>query len=122
METFHTQDAWNAASDNARGFRDLTVQQVKSLRGITLVDVREPHEFSAELGHIADARLVPLATVAAAASGWDRHQEVVMVCRSGGRSGNAAGMLCSMGFTRVMNMVGGMLAWNAAGFPVVKQV
>jgi rhodanese-related sulfurtransferase len=40
------------------------------------------------------------------------------VCRSGGRSGRVAAYLASEGFTRVMNMVGGMLSWNAARLPV----
>jgi rhodanese-related sulfurtransferase len=43
-----------------------------------------------------------------------------MVCRSGARSGRAAAALLGMGFTDVTNLTGGMLAWNAAGLPVVQ--
>jgi hypothetical protein len=44
----------------------------------------------------------------------------LLVCRSGVRSEKAAGQLVAMGFTRVMNLRGGMLAWNTAGLPVVR--
>ena len=49
---------------------------------------------------------------------WDADAEIVLICRSGARSGRAAGSLARAGFTRVMNMTGGMLAWNAAQLPV----
>jgi rhodanese-related sulfurtransferase len=45
---------------------------------------------------------------------------MVMICRSGNRSGRAAQALASIGFSRVMNLTGGMLAWNAAGLPIEK--
>jgi rhodanese-related sulfurtransferase len=80
--------------------------------------VREPNEFHDELAHIEGAELVPLATVAAAARRWRTDETIVVVCRSGRRSEQAARMLVLAGFDRVMNMVGGMLAWNAAGLPV----
>jgi rhodanese-related sulfurtransferase len=57
-------------------------------------------------------------TVEHVAKAWDRNQEIVVVCRSGGRSGRAAAALAAMGFKHIINMSGGMLAWNAAGLPV----
>ncbi|MEW5852590.1 MAG: rhodanese-like domain-containing protein [Myxococcota bacterium] len=112
---------YGSAAPNARGFRDVTVQQVHDMKGrVRVVDVRETAELHGELGHIEGVEHVPLSTVVAAAAPWPRHEEVVVVCRSGGRSGNAAAALVAMGFTRVMNMVGGMLAWNAAGLPVAR--
>ncbi len=50
--------------------------------------------------------------------GWDPNQELVVVCRSGGRSGAAARQLVQMGFTHVMNLRGGMLGYAAAKLPV----
>jgi rhodanese-related sulfurtransferase len=88
---------------------------------LRLVDVREPDEFVGELGHVDGAELVPLATVGAVAQGWPRDQTLVMICRSGGRSGRAARELVGLGFTTVMNLKGGMLAWNAASLPVVRR-
>ena len=85
-----------------------------------LVDVREPDEFTGELGHVAGAELVPLGDVAAAAAGWDREAPLVVLCRSGGRSGRAATALEQLGFKRVASMAGGMLRWNALGQPVAR--
>lgn len=110
---------YESARDNPSGYRDVVPAQVASPdHRVRVVDVREPHEFGGELGHIHGAELVPLATVDAAAKSWRQDDEVVLVCRSGARSGRAAAALTTMGFRRVMNMVGGMLAWNEARLPV----
>ena len=45
---------------------------------------------------------------------------MVLVCKAGGRSAQAADFLVRQGFTRVMNLTGGMLAVNAQGLPVVR--
>lgn len=96
-----------------------TTHDVNKLRGkVRIIDVREPSEWTGELGHVAEAELVPLATVGTAANGWDRNAPIVCICRSGGRSGRAAEQLVGMGFKDVTNMTGGMLAWKDAGLPV----
>ena len=64
------------------------------------------------LGHIPDAELVPLGTLATKCKQWDRDQPLVIVCRSSGRSDAAARGLERSGFKRVASMVGGMLAWR----------
>ena len=85
-----------------------------------LIDVREPHEYGDALGHVENTELVPLASVTAAATLWNREQPIVLICRSGGRSGRAALDLERMGFKRIASMAGGMQAWNTQGFPVVR--
>jgi glyoxylase-like metal-dependent hydrolase (beta-lactamase superfamily II)/rhodanese-related sulfurtransferase len=85
---------------------------------VTLVDVREPQEFTGELGHVPGATLVPLATLTEAAASWDPLRDIVLVCRSGGRSARAATELLERGFQHVYNLRGGMLAWNEAHLPV----
>jgi len=85
---------------------------------VRIVDVREPVEFTGELGHIEEAELVPLATVLEAAQAWDKSAPVVLVCRSGARSARAGEALVAMGFEDVTNMVGGMIAWNQEGLPI----
>lgn len=85
---------------------------------VALVDVREPQEFTGELGHVPGATLVPLATLTDAAAAWDPRRDIVVVCRSGGRSTRAAMELVKRGFRRVYNLRGGMLAWNEARLPV----
>jgi rhodanese-related sulfurtransferase len=100
-------------------YAEWTVEEVhRRLGGVRLVDVREPHEYAGKLGHISGAELVPLATVGVAADAWDRTQPLVLICRSGARSGRAAAELVAKGFTQPINMVGGMMAWNANSLPV----
>ena len=85
---------------------------------IALIDVREPAEFTGELGHVPGATLVPLATLSGAAAAWDPRRDIVLVCRSGGRSARAAMELARRGFRHLYNLRGGMLAWNEAHLPV----
>lgn len=103
------------------GFREVLPQVLRShLGNVTLIDVREPDEYTGPLGHIDGAALVPLGTVPAAAGAWERDRTYVLVCRSGARSGRAAAALAAGGFTDVYNLTGGMIAWNDAGLPVVR--
>ncbi len=113
---------FDASPVNPAGrFRDVEPQALAPhLGGAHVVDVREPDEFVGELGHILGADLVPLATVEGATKGWDREAAVVVVCRSGKRSTEAARKLAALGFERVLNLRGGMMAWNAAALPVVR--
>jgi rhodanese-related sulfurtransferase len=112
---------YEKGTPRAEGYRDVEVTALAAaLDSAWRVDVREPSEFDGILGHITGTELVPLRTVEAAATRWSRDEEVVLVCRSGGRSAKAAAQLARMGFTRVMNLSGGMLAWNEAGLPVVR--
>jgi rhodanese-related sulfurtransferase len=112
---------FDLATPMPAGFREvLPAQWAASHQGVRTIDVREPAEWSGELGHLADAELVPLATVSEASRGWDKDAPVVLVCKAGGRSAQAADLLVRQGFTRVMNLTGGMLAVNAQGLPVVR--
>ncbi|MBZ0234965.1 MAG: rhodanese-like domain-containing protein [Deltaproteobacteria bacterium] len=100
-------------------YKDVTPSAAFAARSdARVVDVREPDEFVGELGHIPGSELVPLATIGSAASAWDRNKPLLLVCRSGARSGRAAQALAGAGFQRVMNLAGGMIAYNAAGLPV----
>lgn len=110
---------YEEARPTALGYRETDPETVARYRNqVRIVDVREPEEFDAELGHIPGAELVPLATVRAHFHRDDPEELIVLVCRSGGRSGVAAQQLSSMGFTHLINMAGGMLEWNAARLPV----
>ncbi len=75
-----------------------------------LVDVREPHEW--QIAHLPGARLLPLGTLPAAAAELDRDREVVVYCKSGGRSRRAARALTEAGFQRVVNLTGGILRYS----------
>ena len=84
---------------------------------VRIVDVREPEEFVGALGHIPDARLIPLSELPRRASELGRDRPIVTVCRSGGRSAQAAVLLEKAGFDQVANLAGGMLAWRERGLP-----
>lgn len=85
---------------------------------LQLIDVREPHEFTGELGHVPGARLVPLGMLPAVVGDLDRERATLVVCRSGARSSRAIGELAKQGFRHLYNLRGGMLAWNEAHLPV----
>ena len=84
-----------------------------------LLDVRERREY--RRGHIPEGELFPLRDLVREASSMSRDQEIVLVCRSGRRSTRAAGILQNMGFSSVHVLKGGMLAWEASGYPVMVQ-
>jgi sulfur-carrier protein adenylyltransferase/sulfurtransferase len=76
-----------------------------------VVDVREQYEWDA--GHIDVAQLIPLQTVAQRFNELDPNEEVVVYCRSGGRSARAAAFLRDKGFRHVMNLEGGIMRWTS---------
>lgn len=103
----------------AEPFAEVDPAYVAARRGeVALVDVREPQEFTGELGHVPGAQLVPLGQLLDVAAQWDPDREIVLVCRSGGRSARAATELAKRGFRHLYNLRGGMLAWNQARLPV----
>jgi rhodanese-related sulfurtransferase len=96
--------------------QEISVQALAALGPTArIVDVREPDEWAA--GHIGHASLVPLATVPGSLEAFDGEPTYV-VCRSGGRSGQACEFLRGQG-RQVVNVAGGMLAWTEAGFETV---
>jgi molybdopterin/thiamine biosynthesis adenylyltransferase/rhodanese-related sulfurtransferase len=75
-----------------------------------LLDVREPHEW--QIGRIEGARLIPLGQLPARLAELNRDDEIIAYCRSGIRSGTAVELLKKAGFTRCLNLRGGILAWS----------
>ena len=84
--------------------------------GAIALDVREPDEYAA--GHVSGARLIPLGVLSRHLAELPRDRDIVVVCRSGRRSGEAVRALQQAGFDKAVNLAGGMLAWRAAGMPV----
>lgn len=80
-----------------------------------LLDVREPDEWTA--GHAPDAVHLPLGQLRARADEVPDDRNVYVVCRSGGRSAQAAAFLNAEGWSAT-NVDGGMQAWQAAGRPM----
>jgi sulfur-carrier protein adenylyltransferase/sulfurtransferase len=100
--------------------KQISVQQAAARQnaGTLLLDVREAEEFAAVAA--LGAVLLPLSQIqregmaAFAAAGIDPHAELLLICRSGVRSG----MLCEALGEHAINVEGGMLAWQAAGLPL----
>ncbi len=111
--------AWPRQAD-VRALTNVSVQELHAAarQGALVLDVREPFEFAD--GRVADSVLVPLATVASRASEFPQDEPVFVFCRSGNRSSAAAEALVAAGFSDVRNVLGGMLAWEAAGFPIAR--
>lgn len=106
---------WDESARTPHGYREASPEQVLAAEDVRRVDVRQPEEFSGELGHLPGAELVPLAQIAKAAEHWNRDETLVMICRSGNRSGQASAQLVQRGFRQVINMMGGMLACAQRG-------
>lgn len=110
---------WKHAIPTSAGYREAGPDAVAHYTGaVRVVDVREPDELYGELGHVPGSELMPPDTLLARLQGSDPDALLVLVCRSGVRSGRAAEALVRLGFRRVVNMSGGMIAWNDNGFPL----
>lgn len=87
--------------------------------GATLIDVREPDEWTA--GHAPSALHIPLGDVVTRFDDFaGADAPVYVVCRVGGRSGQAVQYLVGRGVEAV-NVTGGMQSWAAAGKPMVSE-
>ncbi|MEV1286691.1 rhodanese-like domain-containing protein [Micromonospora sp. NPDC049679] len=84
-----------------------------------LLDVREHDEWAA--GHAPGAHHVPMMEIPARLAEVPTDEEVVVVCRSGGRSAQVVSYLMGNGWDNVRNLDGGMHSWSAAGRPMVSE-
>jgi rhodanese-related sulfurtransferase len=97
--------------------QNITAEEVKARldkgEKLNLVDVREPHEHAEfniggvllPLGKIQNMEVDELEDL--------KNEELIVYCRSGNRSGQAAMILETLGFTNTKNLSGGMLAWES---------
>jgi len=95
------------------GIPQLTVKELKRRidagEDVQLIDVREPFEYQiAQIG----GKLIPLNDVPNRLAEIDRDREVIVQCKSGGRSQRIAEFLAQAGYPSVVNLAGGILAWS----------
>ncbi len=95
------------------GIPQITVKELKARldagEDVQLIDVREPYE--AQIAQIG-GKLIPKGEVPNRLAEIDREREVVVHCKSGGRSQQIAEFLKQAGYERVTNLAGGILAWS----------
>jgi rhodanese-related sulfurtransferase len=101
--------------------RALTPSEAQPQLGdFLVVDVRGAHEYHGPLGRVPGAILLPLPELEARAEELPKGRALLLVCRSGVRSGKACDALAARGFGPVVNLTGGMIGWNNAGLPIDK--
>jgi adenylyltransferase/sulfurtransferase len=104
------------------GIPQITVKEFKARRDqgedIFLLDVREPYEYQiAQIG----GTLIPQNDVPNRLAEIPRDREIVVQCRSGARSQRIAELLKQSGYTQVVNLAGGILAWADEIDPTVQK-
>jgi parallel beta-helix repeat protein len=104
----------------AAGYIDLTVSDAKTMidstPSLVILDVRTAEEYTS--GHIQNAVNIPLAELEARLGELDSTSQILVYCALGGRSATASQLLTDNGFLYVYNMLNGLSAWTAAGYPV----
>ncbi|MBN8870427.1 MAG: molybdopterin-synthase adenylyltransferase MoeB [Solirubrobacterales bacterium] len=108
-----------------KAVEEITPQEASAELGggnAKLIDTREPYEY--EESHIEGSELIPPGVIAnrIAESVPDKSQRIILQCRSGARSYDAAQVLQELGYEDVASMAGGILEWEAQGLPVESNV
>ncbi|HLH62417.1 MAG TPA: rhodanese-like domain-containing protein [Ktedonobacteraceae bacterium] len=111
-------EAWREAELPLQTLDQITVGDLHSLRhDLQVLDVRDPGEW--QEGHIKGALHIPYYNIEQQLSALNPAQPMAIVCGSGQRSTIACSLLQRHGFTQLFNVVGGMEAWDEAGFEKV---
>lgn len=90
---------------------------IEGEEGPFLLDVREPWEF--ETCRIPGSTLIPMRTVPERIEELDCNKTIICICHHGGRSMQVANFLETRGFTKVINLTGGIHAWSLQVDPSV---
>jgi rhodanese-related sulfurtransferase len=110
------QDTWinnKWRFERMKNYQEQTTTEVfariQNKEDIQYIDVRELDEWAS--GHIAQAKHIRLSEIPDRLSELDQNKEIILICRSGGRSSRACEFLAPLGY-KVTNMQGGMLDWQ----------
>ena len=105
----------------SRPVSPMELLQLINHQNALVLDVRTDKEYRD--GHIINSMHIPLSTLSDQLSKLAayKHASVVIVCRSGARSAQAAGTLRKVGFEQVHNLAGGVMAWQNANMPLTTE-
>ncbi len=92
--------------------------RLKSTQPPLVLDVRTKEEF--RQGHIEGAVLIPLDELNRRMQEVPSEREILVICRSGARSGSATSQLRAAGYN-AFNISGGLMSWSRAGLPVSRK-
>jgi rhodanese-related sulfurtransferase len=108
-----------AVGDAAVYPAEVTIQEAAAKRdaGAFILDVREQFEWDSF--HIPGSTHIPLGELDQRLSELPAEQEVVVVCRTGNRSQVGRDILLAAGWEQATSMSGGVVDWQAAGYPIV---
>ena len=90
----------------------------RATAGSLFVDVREQDEVAQAAYDVPGMTVLPLSELTDRFAELPKDRELIMACRSGGRSMRALQFLQAQGYTQVVNLEGGILRWQAEGHPM----
>ena len=114
---------WSLFGNRFRGVKEISSAEALQLinhKNAIVLDVREPNEYDS--GHVLNSKLVPLGKLKERMGELEKFKEqpIVVVCRSGNRSGTACFLLGRKGFSQAYNLAGGVQAWQKNNLPLEK--
>lgn len=114
---------WSMFGGRIRGIKEAdyaAALQLINHKNALVLDVREENEY--KLGHILNSTLIPLGQLGERIGELEKYKDrpVVVVCRTGNRSGTACAVLGKRGFSQAYNLAGGITAWQKANLPLEK--
>jgi len=114
---------WSLLGNRFRGVKEVDsagALQLINHKNAIVLDVREPSEYDA--GHVLNSKLVPLGKLKERIGELEKYRDkpIVVVCKSGSRSGTACFILGKQGFSQAYNLAGGVQAWQKSNLPLEK--
>jgi rhodanese-related sulfurtransferase len=114
---------WSFFGNRLRGIKEVDLAAALQLinhKNASVLDVREQSEY--DTGHVLNSKLIPLGKLKERMGELEKYkdQPILVVCRSGNRSGTACFLLGKQGFAQAYNLAGGVQAWQKSNLPLEK--
>lgn len=115
---------WSFFGNRIRGIKEVDhvgALQLINHKDAAVLDVREESEFKG--GHLLNAILIPLGKLKERVGELEKYKgkPLVVVCRTGSRSGSACATLSKLGFDDTYNLAGGVINWQKQKLPLEKK-